>query len=72
MFDKDDWFEARQFTTLHKIVLNQAPTPRDLAQELSNSTQMIDIADSEGRTPLSWAAEAGNAQAVETLSQIWR
>ena len=67
MFDKDDWFEARQFTILHKIVLNQAPTPRDLAQELSNSTQMIDFADSEGRTPLSWAAEAGNAQAVETL-----
>ena len=70
MFDKDDWFEARQFTVLHKIVLNQAPTPRGLDKELSNSTQMIDVTDSEGRTPLSWAAEAGNGQAVETLLEF--
>ena len=67
MFAKDLWFEARQFTVLHRIVLNLLPAPRDLTQELSNSTRIIDVADSEGRTPLSWAAEVGNVQAVETL-----
>lgn len=40
---------------------------RSLEQELSASTSTIDLADSEGRTPLSWAAERGNASAVKTL-----
>lgn len=67
MFKKDEWFEERQFTRLHKIVLNLLVTPRDLEQELSISTSDIDVADSEGRTPLSWAAESANGSAVETL-----
>lgn len=67
MFKKDAWFEERQFSVLHKIVLDLLPTPRSLEQELSASTSTIDLADSEGRTPLSWAAERGNALAVKTL-----
>lgn len=67
MFKKDAWFEERQFSILHKIVLEMLPTPRSLEQELSASTSTIDLADSEGRTPLSWAAERGNASAVKTL-----
>ena len=67
MFKKDDWFEERQFSILHKIVLNLLPKSRNLKQELSASTSTIDLADCEGRTPLSWAAERGNALAVETL-----
>ena len=67
MFDKDEWFEAHQFTILHQIVLNEASTPQPLAQLLSTSTKEIDVPDSKGRTPLSWAAEIGNAEAVETL-----
>ena len=67
MFKKDEWFEERQFTTLHKIVLNLIIPPRDLDEELSVSTHEIEIPDSEGRTPLSWAAESGNSAAVETL-----
>ena len=67
MFKKDDWFEERQFSILHKIVLDLLPKSRSLEQELSDSTSTVDLADSEGRTPLSWAAERGNALAVETL-----
>lgn len=67
MFKKDDWFEERQFSILHRIVLDLLPKSRSLEQELSASTSTIDLADSEGRTPLSWAAEHGNALAVETL-----
>ena len=67
MFKKDQWFEGRQFSILHKIVLDLLPTSRSLEQELSASTSNIDLADSEGRTPLSWAAERGNALAVKTL-----
>ncbi len=67
MFKKDQWFEERQFSILHKIVLDLLPTSRSLEQELSASTSNIDLADSEGRTPLSWAAERGNILAVQTL-----
>lgn len=67
MFKKDEWFEERQFSILHKIVLDLLPTSPSLEQELSASTSTIDLADSEGRTPLSWAAERGNALAVKTL-----
>ncbi|KAL2048490.1 hypothetical protein N7G274_000402 [Stereocaulon virgatum] len=67
MFNKDGWFEERQFSVLHKIHLDLLPTPRDLDQELSASTKNINLGDSEGRTPLSWAAEHGNVQALEIL-----
>ncbi|KAL8789633.1 MAG: hypothetical protein Q9213_001069 [Squamulea squamosa] len=67
IFKKDDWFEERQFTLLHKIVLDLLPSCRDLEEELSMSTKDINTADSEGRTPLSWAAELGNFPAVQTL-----
>ena len=67
MFKKDDWFEERQFTVLHKIVLGLLPTSRDLHEELSISTSSIEVSDSDGRTPLSWAAELGNLSALQTL-----
>lgn len=67
MFKKDQWFEERQFSIPHKIVLDLLPTSQSLEQERSASTSTIDLADSEGRTPLSWAAERGNALAVKTL-----
>ena len=67
MFKKDEWFEERQFTILHKIVLDLLPCRRSLEQELSVSTSNVEISDSEGRTPLSWAAECGNASALKTL-----
>ncbi|KAL8752310.1 MAG: hypothetical protein Q9184_005776, partial [Pyrenodesmia sp. 2 TL-2023] len=69
MFKKDDWFEEKQFTLLHKIVLGLRSPQRDLEEELSASTRDIDTPDSENRTPLSWAAELGNLSAVQTLLQ---
>lgn len=67
MFKKDKWFEERQFSVLHKIVLDLLPTSKSLNEELSVSTSTIDLADTEGRTPLSWAAERGDTLAVKTL-----
>ena len=67
MFKKDKWFEERQFSVLHKIVLDLLPTSKSLNEELSVSTSTIDLADTEGRSPLSWAAERGDALAVKTL-----
>ena len=67
MFKKDEWFEERQFTILHKIVLDLLPTQRSLDEELSTSTSNLEVPGSEGRTPLCWAAELGNSSAVETL-----
>ena len=67
MFQKDKWFEERQFSVLHKIVLDLLPTSKSLNQELAVSTSTVDLADTEGRSPLSWAAERGDALAVKTL-----
>ncbi|KAL8950603.1 MAG: hypothetical protein Q9222_003383 [Ikaeria aurantiellina] len=69
MFKKEDWFEERQFTTLHKVVLDLLTPSRSLEQELSISTKDTDTPDSEGRTPLSWAAESGNVDSLNTLLQ---
>ena len=67
MFKKDKWFEERQLAVLHRIVLDLLPTSKSLNKDLSVSTSMIDLADIEGRTPLSWAAERGDTLAVKTL-----
>ena len=67
IFKKGEWFEERQFSVLHKIVLDLLPTSQSLNQELSMSTSAIDLADTGGRTPLSWAAERGDTLAVKTL-----
>ena len=67
MFSRDAWFEERQFSILHKIVLDLLPVRRSLREELSISTSNIETKDSDGRTPLSWAAEQGNITALETL-----
>ena len=48
-------------------MLDLLPVSRNLEKELELSTSNIDTPDSEGRTPLSWAAECGNPAAVETL-----
>ena len=67
LFNKDDWLEERQFSTLHKIILDLLPVSRTLDYELQISTRDLDLADSEGRTPLSWAAELGSVAALKTL-----
>ena len=67
MFSEDSWLEQRQFTVLHKIVLKLAKTSLSLIEELRVSTKEINATDSERRTPLSWAVEIGNQDAVFTL-----
>ena len=68
IFKKDDWFEERQSTLLHKIVLDLLPTRRSLPKELFPSQRVTSKSRiRKGRTPLSWAAEMGNLSAVQTL-----
>lgn len=67
MFGEDTWLEQRQFSVLHKIVLKLAKTRLLLVDELQISTRDINAVDSEGRTPLSWAAELGSQEAVSAL-----
>ena len=67
MFDGESWLEEKRFTILHKIILGLTNS-RTLEDELSVSSKLINHPDSQGRTPLSWAAERGDRQAVKTLS----
>ena len=66
VFKYDDWLDERQFSVLHKIALDLLPS-RDMDGELEVSTSKINDGDSEGRTPLSWAAECGNKSATKSL-----
>ncbi|KAL8731479.1 MAG: hypothetical protein Q9181_004289 [Wetmoreana brouardii] len=67
LFDEESWLEQKQFTTLHKIVLRLTNTCRSLDDELLVSTKEINVTDSEGRTPISWAAEHNDDRAVAIL-----
>lgn len=64
--DLDEFLPSKQYTVLHKIVLGLVPNA-DLATQLQMSTSLIDVPDSEGRTPLWWASACGDTQAVKTL-----
>lgn len=70
LFDKDSWLEEKQFTSLHKIVLRLINTGRSLFEELFLSTKDINTVDSDGRTPVSWAAEHRGKESVSTLLQF--
>ena len=63
-----DFMESRQFTTIHKIVLQLQN--RDLRQELENSTADLNAVDSLGRTPLIWATMRDDLAAVRTLTSF--
>lgn len=65
MFSDTDYLQTRQFTILHKIVLNLIP--RTLASELDYSTRDLDAVDSSGRTCLSWASARGDMDSLKTL-----
>ena len=66
IFTDRECLEEMGFTIIHKIVLDI--THRDLVQELSTTPRaMINRPDFNGRTPLSWAAQRGDSEAVSTL-----
>ena len=61
----DDDLEEREFSKLHRIVLGIASL--DLSAELATYYTEIDYVDSEGFTPLIWAARRGDNIAVDLL-----
>ncbi|MCJ1282847.1 hypothetical protein MMC26_002173 [Xylographa opegraphella] len=65
LFKDTDYLSTRQFTVLHKIVLGLLS--KDLRRELEGSTSEINTLDSQGRSPLSWAAARGDSQKVQVL-----
>ena len=63
-----DYIDAREFSTIHKIVLGLIH--KDLRAELETSTAYINIGDSRSRSPLSWAAIRNDEKAVRTLLEF--
>lgn len=57
--------ERRQFTRLHRIILQLLYI--DLDQDLCRDNSEIDAVDTEERTALCWAAARGDAEAVRVL-----
>ena len=65
LFKDTDYLSTRQFSVLHKIILGLLG--KDLRMELEGSTSEINTLDSQGRSPLSWAAARGDSQKVKIL-----
>ena len=61
----DDCVDNMDFTTLHKIVLGFVY--KDLRTLLEASTDLINAADSRGRTPLHWAVLRNDQATVQDL-----
>lgn len=59
--------ESLQFTRLHKIVCRLSPG--SLGEQLQLDDTDIDVQDDLGRTPLSWAATLGDAEALALLRE---
>ena len=64
-FGNTDFLETRQFTILHKIVLQIIP--RTLESELEYSTKDLDNQDASGRTCVTWAAARGDSNVLRLL-----
>ncbi|MCJ1401216.1 hypothetical protein MMC11_004428 [Xylographa trunciseda] len=65
LFQDTEYLSTRRFSVLHKIVLGLLT--KDLETELQGSTSEINVPDSQGRTPLSWAAARGDSRSVQIL-----
>ncbi|OSS44078.1 hypothetical protein B5807_11233 [Epicoccum nigrum] len=65
MFGDGEYLETRQFTLLHKSVLDLSRT--SIFTLLEDSTANVNVPDANGRTPLSWAASRGDHDALEAL-----
>ena len=58
LYAEDHELDNMNFNIIHKIVLELVS--RDLDDELELSTAFINVVDSKGRTPLSWAVQRGD------------
>lgn len=71
----EDYIEAREFITLHEVLLgidrSRGTLKEYLAafEDISLLAKTIDMPDSCGRTALAWAVEYGWSDAVKTLLQ---
>ena len=65
LFFDTQFIEHGRFTDLHKIVVNIRHGT--IREELQRSTGALDIVDITRRSPLSWAAQKGDAEAVRVL-----
>ncbi len=65
LFFDTQFLEHGKFSDLHKIILHIRPG--NIQEELQRSTVSLDTVDSIGRSPLSWAAQRGEAEAVRVL-----
>ena len=65
IFSDGEYLETRQFTVLHKIIIELLPG--SLITQLDLSTAQINAVDANGRTCLSWAAARGDMAALNTL-----
>ena len=54
-----------RFMSIHKIVLGLQHG--HISTELRNASSLIDVPDSSGRTPLSWADQQGDEEIVKLL-----
>ena len=65
LFFDTQFLEHGKFSDLHKIILHIRPG--NIQEEMQRSTASLDTVDSIGRSPLSWAAQRGDAEAVRVL-----
>ncbi|KAF3934562.1 Ankyrin-1 [Dactylella cylindrospora] len=65
LFDIHEYIEQEEFTHVHKIVLRLGLGSLD--KHLRCSTDMIDIPDASGRTPIWWAASRGDTDYLQIL-----
>lgn len=63
--DIEELAARNQYSVFHKIILGLSTF--DLEQQLQHSTAAIDDFDSEGKSPLWWAAARGDSNAVRLL-----
>ena len=65
LFFDTPFLEHGNFSNLHKLILNIRPG--NVEEELRKSTAALDTTDFTGRSPLSWAAQRGEVEAVRVL-----
>lgn len=65
LFFDTAFLEQGRFSDLHKAILKIRPG--SVLEELGRSTADLDACDATGRSPLSWAAQRGEIEAVKVL-----
>ncbi len=67
-FELSTRIEELQFSRLHQMLLKIVPG--DLASELRISSSSINVRDSKGATPITWAAQLGDEESLQLLLEF--